>query len=221
MPTVRVMFVGQGASLLPEDRFVNVFHFHDPTLLPPDPAIADAIGWVSEFYNSPTVGGTPLGAWISPYVQRPYQLIGYNMLEAKPRVPHPSDFTLPAAVGGGMPEEVAVCLSITGAPPITARRRGRIYFGPLSNAGTAVDPGTSSSPSRPSQDGASDLLQSLVSAGKRLMDDSTAGGLPWSIRSVTPSENYVTVTGGYVDNAFDTQRRRGPDPTGRLHFDGT
>lgn len=221
MPTVRVMFVGQGASLLPEDRVVNVFHFHDPTLLPPDPAITTCLANVLDFYNTPTAGGTPLGSWLSPWVQRPAKLIGYNMLEAKPRIPHELEFTLPAAVGAGMPEEIAVCLSITGAPPITARRRGRIYFGPITDAGTAVDMGTVSAPSRPSQGSNADLLQSLVNAGKRLMDNSTAEGMPWAIRSTVPAENYVIVTGGYVDNAFDTQRRRGPDPTGRLHFDGT
>jgi hypothetical protein len=50
------------------------------------------------------------------------------------------------------------------------------------------------------------------------MDDQNGDGVPWCIRSTTPSENFVPIVGGYIDNAFDTQRRRGPADTARLTF---
>jgi len=218
MPTIRVMFVGQGASLLPEDRFINVFHFHDPTVGDTAAAMLAACNILESFYTAPTAGGNSLSQFMSPYVSRAAKFVCYDLLAPMPRVPFEVPVTLDAATGAGMPEEVAVCLSITGVPPITPRRRGRIYFGPITDAATSVDMATTTSPSRPSQDSAVHLLQTLTAAGKRLMDDGHVIGLPWCIRSTVPSENFVQVADGYVDNAWDTQRRRGPEPTGRLHF---
>jgi hypothetical protein len=44
----------------------------------------------------------------------------------------------------------------------------------------------------------------------------TAVGFPtWVIRSTVPLENFIQVTNGHIDNAWDTQRRRGPATTAR------
>jgi hypothetical protein len=73
---------------------------------------------------------------------------------------------------------------------------------------------TVSNPARPAM-GAGKCTMALDFACVALMQDSTAAGIPWCIRSVTPTENYVPITNGFIDNAFDTVRRRGPKTTTR------
>lgn len=209
------MAVFQAESNLPEDRFVNTFHFHDATILPYDPAAAEAIARVESFYNDIALGSNTLGSLLSPWVKRTFSLQAYNLL-LPPGEREPTIVTadLPAQGGVGLPEEVAVCLTLEGAAPVTARRRGRLYFGPLlDNPGTMVG-ATASGPARPPLTGGSSVGLALTSAASVLA--SSTFTLKWCIRSTTPSENYVPIVGGYVDNAFDTQRRRGPDPSTRL-----
>jgi hypothetical protein len=45
-----------------------------------------------------------------------------------------------------------------------------------------------------------------------------AEGNGWSIRSSVPTENFVPVVAGWMDNSFDTQRSRGTDATVRIVF---
>lgn len=218
MPTIRVMFVMQGASLLPEDRFVNVFHFHDPVVGDSTAAIQLCMNELEDALTGSISGGNTLSQFISPYVSRAAKLVAYDMLTGEPRVPITRNITLSSTSAGGYAEEAAIVLSTHGSPPITPRRRGRMYFGPLVDSATCVAAGTTSSPARPSSASAAHVVQALVAFGGKLMSDSTAAGLPWSIRSTVPDVNYVPIVGGYVDNALDTQRRRGPSPTGRLTF---
>lgn len=215
MPTIRVMHVMQGATNLPEDRFVNVFHFHNPTVGDSTAAIVQVCNVLEDALTTELSGTSSYGNFISPYASRNSQLVAYDMLTATPRIPIPRSITLGAALQGGLPEEVACCMSYHGAPPITARRRGRIYVGPLSSAAIAFQPATAGSPAIPGQTAAGSLNQFLIAFGTFLMAESATVGMPWAIRSTRPDENYVTIVGGHVDNAFDTQRRRGCTPSGR------
>ena len=106
----------------------------------------------------------------------------------------------------------AICASFHGGAPITARRRGRIYVGPLGTLGVAAD--VTNAPHRP----ATAFMTHLRDAMSRLRTQSLALSTPciWVIRSSMPSVNYVPVIGGWVDNAWDTQRRRGPVASARL-----
>jgi hypothetical protein len=137
------MFVGQGASGLPEDRFVNTFHFVCIGTATAEQQ-EDACVLVRDFYNGtgsgPTVQFRALSTYISPYVSRTAELRSYDLETEKPRVPQITPLTLGTPYGSsGLPEEVAVCLSYHGPTPITARRRGRIYIGPLTvNAALAA-----------------------------------------------------------------------------------
>lgn len=211
MTTTRVMFVGQGASGLPEDRFINVFHFHDPTVLPWDDSMPELLEALEDFYTEPNTNGSTIGQMISPYVNRTAQLVFYNLGQAPPRTPVPWDITLPAPLAGSLPEEVAVCLTLLGAPPVTARRRGRIFLGPLVSSSAVMAPAGTTSPTRVG----STLSVTLKQAATRLQVAAAAAGVPWCVRSTVPSENFVPIVGGYIDDAFDTQRRRGPDDTVR------
>lgn len=218
MTTTRIMFVGQGASLLPEDRFVNVFHFHDPTILPFDDSLTELFDAVENFYTAATPGGNSISTYLSLYMSRTAKLIAYDMGTSPPRVPHEVTITLGAALGSGYAEEAAIVVSLAGAPPVTARRRGRLYIGPLSNSGSCIVAGTTSQPSRVAIAAANEVGNTIVFAADRLIDEAATTGVPWCIRSTVPSENFVPIVSGWLDNAMDTQRRRGPAPTTRLTF---
>ena len=106
-----------------------------------------------------------------------------------------------------LPHEVAVGLSfqglkIPGQPQ--SRRRGRIYFGPLTN--TANDDGRPSSATR----------STLATAAATLTSNLKAASVPGTLSVWSQVDAAaVTVVDGWVDNSFDTQRRRGVQPTTR------
>lgn len=116
----------------------------------------------------------------------------------------------------GLPEEVAVCLSFrgvlsSGSPP--ARRRGRVYLGPLATDVVAVE-----SPSRTAV--ASGFRIAVRDAYQAAWEELTTAGNSHTVWSTVDSANRV-VTDAWIDNAFDTQRRRGPQATNRLTFTPT
>lgn len=206
MAQLRCMFVGHGPSNLPEDRVVNVFHFDNAAIFSTHAAAVSNA--VQNFYTTP-YGGDPVSAYISPWVQRAAELRIYDMSTAKPRVPTIIPFNLGTVLANaGLPEEVALCLSFHGATPpaVTARRRGRVYIGPLVTS--AYSSATNTTPSRPS----TNFLTTLTGAATALLD---SAGVDWAILG---KDGYVQVSGGYVDNAFDTQRRRGPATTARTEW---
>lgn len=206
MSTVRVMFVGHGPSNLPADRVVNVFHFVGPNDYATD--VVRCQNLVDAFFTH-AQANFAVGGYLSPWVQRAAELRAYDMdIPKDTRVPSIVPVLLPGPFGDGLPEEVATVLTLHGyvPPAISRRRSGRLYFGPLcTNAGSL---GSATQPTRPSPT----FLADIVTAAKTLRD--VAAGWPvWCIRSTRPAENYVPIQGGYCDNAFDTQRRRGPDPS--------
>lgn len=198
------MFVGHGPSNLPSDRVINVFHFTGTTTYDADVLAAENA--VLNFYQSLGPHSLTLGNYMSPWVQRQAEIRSYDLTTAKPRVPRVTPFELGASGATGYAEEVTVCLSYRGAAPHSPRRRGRIFFGPLRSSG--VTDASSSEPARPN----ANLIADLAAAAVNLANDST---IQWVIRSTVPTENFVTIVDGWVDNALDTQRRRGPDPTAR------
>lgn len=211
MGHIRVVFTGFGPSGFPEDRVVNVHHFVGSTGGTYSSESATARALMEEFYATPTVANA-VGTYLSPWVARAATLTSYDMdIPANTRTPTIDPLTLPVAFTAGFPEEVACCLSIHGAiPPASGpRRMGRIFLGPL--CAGAGDTGTSSTPARPTAAFTTDVVAACV----RLRDNGEAGNVRWAIRSTRPTENYVLVAGGYVDNAWDTQRRRGPATTAR------
>lgn len=208
MADVRAMFVMQGGSNLPEDRFINTWHFSSGASYAAHVVtIQEAL---ADFYiEVPSGSLLAVGKYISPYAKRAATLKCYDLSTAEPRVSTDITITLPTpSLASGLPEEVACCLSFAGAPPVTARRRGRIYLGPLNY--DAVDDGDTTLPARTKVG----MQQSLVSAATNLL----AAGVGWAIRSVASGGTFVPVATGWVDNALDSQRRRGPDASSRLTF---
>lgn len=217
MTNVRVMFIGQGASGIPEDRIVNTFHFSGTDTYA-SMSVA-AMQRVADFYLDDGVAGplqqvNTISAYLSPWINREAEIRVYDLGDAKPRVPVITPITLSTAFSAqGLPEEVALCLSYNGAAPNTKRRRGRIYIGPLVTGANLGGGGSALGPTRP----AVDFVADLCKAAQTLAAKSTAA-LSWVIRSSIPSENFVGITHGYVDNAWDTQRRRGPETTARSEW---
>lgn len=215
---------------LPRDVAVNTFHFQwgegDPT--GPD-AIPPAL---EAFYNETKATGASLASFISAYVKRDADACRMDLYGVPatppigPRVTGPplgsSSFTLePSADTESLPFEVALCISehsnFVAVPK--ARQRGRQYIGPL--AFGAINP-NANDPSRPT-----DLLrETLVECGSDLMADTglAAADIQWGVWSngsaVAPSTNsaFYPITGGWVDNEWDTQRRRGTEANVRTTF---
>lgn len=213
-------------SGLIKDRVVNTFTFRTPGDFI-DPVDAGNIrAALEDFYNTAHgTAGRSLGSWLSTSLSRTVKPIYrfYDITADLAGTPAGSPlFTLNALAnlannvsGEGLPAEVAYALSFrgdfgadvefaAGSRP-RARDRGRIYFGPLGlDAVVTGGPGVKANPS-------AGLKDSVLQAGAFLRDEATTEWVVWSRAGakVTP----VTVVS--IDDAFDTQRRRGEAPTAK------
>lgn len=192
---------------LPEDVIVNTWHFlttASPPLLATKSAIATAL---QNFYQA--IDGVVLGSMLST----PAKLKFYDLADAKPRVPvHDFEFAL-VPTSGGVPAEVAVCMSFQATKASgqnQARRRGRVFLGPVAAAIVSETAGRTAVTST--------ARAAIVSAGLALLTASnTAADWEWAVYS--PTDNAaVAVNNGWVDDAFDTIRSRGERPTTRSVF---
>jgi len=203
MANVRAQVQLATTSGVLEDRPTNVFHF----VMTADGATADLVTTaLSTFYTSL---GTKFPTTIA---SSGHTVKFYDLAAPTPRAPF-AERSL--TVGGArattsLPAEVALCLSFQGtrqSGSSQARRRGRIYIGPLGQNQAAGD-------GRPG----SGMVADLVAAGAALLAASNAAvSWNWEIWSPT-SGQMVPVANGWVDNAFDTQRRRGVSPSSRSTF---
>ena len=213
MPNYRAMAILQGRSGLPEDRFVNTFHFSGTGSHEADDDLI--VARLTNFYTEPAINtGNPLGQFLSNYLTDDLEIRTYNLSDPEPRVPITTVISgaLDArAENRDLPEEVALCLSFKADPPETPRRRGRVYVGPFNV--TAVTPeAAAGGPGRPNES----LVNTLVGLGNALLA-SSQNNPRWVIHSPTTGL-FPIVTNGWVDNSFDTQRRRGVAPSSRVEF---
>jgi len=227
---VVVMKTGTG---LTEDQVTNTFHFLDDGAVGVGGAgvISDAL---QDFYLTDHAGQSdPLSDYLSVEVNRgsgPSDAVDIKVYDAvaggSPILVESFEMAAPA-VADGLPGEVAICLSYAadlsgiaeetpaGAPGPAgdihgrARRRGRIFFGPLTPFTTELD-GTVV---RPLQY----VTEDLRICGAALRDSSALAALniAWAVYSPTAGAAYPIVEVS-TDNAFDTQRRRGVAPTARV-----
>lgn len=126
----------------------------------------------------------------------------YNLDDAEPRVPRYMftwDFD-GASRSTSLPTECAVVCSFQAerlAGTNQARRRNRIYLGPFSTAANA---------NGVVQNGVRININAAALALSQVSDDENGWG--WRIWSPT-DQQAIIVNDGWVDNAWDTQRRRG------------
>ncbi len=210
---IRVQHVMPAKSGLPEDRFITTWAFKTLDGLPPTAAhLASAADVVTAFFNTVTAPATVgITAHLSRYINGPaVECRVYRLGDSVPR--EPTVFPRPLIISSTSqgPSEVALCASFYATRNLP-RRRGRVYVGPLGNTTTSIDQGDGTQPTRPSLS----LRNSLIGAMTGLRTQAAAAGIPWGVLSGLDVE-IRPVTAGWVDNAFDTQRRRGEEASSRL-----
>lgn len=137
----------------------------------------------------------------------------YHITDPVPRVPIYTDVTpteIPSAGAQPLPDEVACCLSYSAGAASgvnMARRRGRVYLGPL-NVAAVVAVGNESP--RP----AAAFKTAVLAAATEWNNGLVGSACAWV--QYSPTAGTVTnVAEFWMDDAFDTQRRRGVAPTSR------
>lgn len=196
------------------DVVTNTWHMGDDGLV--GPSIETKIGnWhtaLATFYSS-------IASIFAPAIDHSsVRMKTFDLDQPEPRQPLVDQIKpiSPPGAGAPLPHELAVVLSFhsaftSGIAP--ARRRGRVYLGPLLVADidtTAADPRVTSAV-RSTITGAASVLM--------LRTGHATEGWFWRTRSSFPASNSVPqVVAGYVDNALDVQRRRGTVSTGRTTF---
>ncbi len=141
----------------------------------------------------------------------PYKI--YDLADPEPRAPlvEGSWNFSSAPSGNPLPTEVSLCVSfqalkVSGEPQ--ARRRGRIYL-PFFNVSAIGSDG------RP----ASGTITAVQSAADAFLTTSKAATTwQWIIRSPLVVAGGSVVENGWIDNEWDTQRRRGRVPVTRSVF---
>lgn len=181
-----------------EDGVVNTFHLTTEDAEPNYIAVRGA--WL-DFMDA-------VRPYLSEDVRRTnHTLKAYNLSHPEPRAPvYDATWDLTVTPSSdALPSEVALCVSFQGARVSgeeQRRRRGRIYLGPFGVASITAG--------RPFSTMISDILTAFLDFITACND----GGWMFLVYSRS-DEQGVEVTNVWIDDAFDTQRRRGVAPTTR------
>lgn len=211
-------------SGIPEDAIVNTFHFDDDDdpVAAPDDTRDFIMSLLTAFYQD--IDGVMFGQNVG--AEATVKL--YDMADALPRQPLYTETIALAPLASGidltLPNEVALCLSFAaaGASGVNPqRRRGRVFLGPVHYAASSMV----GSQCRP----LAAVRDAVAAAAETMADGYEHPASPgyrcrWSIYSPTTdatsslADSFNDVISGWVDDAFDTQRRRGAAPTTRSLF---
>jgi hypothetical protein len=207
VPNVKAQVQIQNVSGLPRDMFVNTFYFSAVTL---DEAGKSAmVQAIARFYRENASIGSNISSWWGKQVATDGHRIKLYDMTTQPTGPpvHDAPFSRAGTTTEeGLPNEIALCMSFYSVNN-AKRNRGRVYLGPFKKSAAES---TEDGDSRP----ASTLLTCIKEAGARLRSD-MAGA--WSVYSKADGA-WKTVTNGWVNNAWDVQRRRGARESTRLVF---
>lgn len=193
---------------LPEDVITNTLHF-DPVGASPLETVQATVQPLLETFYEAFYANNIAGNYVK-WAQATTKW--YALADPEPRVPivAPMPLTI-TTVASTVPTEAAVVLSFQGDPmsgvPM-ARRRGRLYMGGL--GGSAVTASTTSQ--YPMLNPA--FITQWVAAASNFAEALDGVGVHWSVWS-TVDQASTLITNGWIDNAIDTQRRRGVDRTAR------
>jgi hypothetical protein len=202
----RVLAVFQRNSGLPEDVVINSWAFVVNAGFTPDPNIFRDV--LDAFY---TTIHPPETTSVRDHMHPTLASLAYRVYDLgqlPPREPTIVDsLTWTKPTGVGMPEECSIVLSFY-ADRNLPRRRGRLYIGPLDTGTITNDLDGATRPTL--------AARSAISAGAMNVLN-TSQPVGWSVVSQVNASSHL-ITAGWVDNAFDTQRRRGPAASSRLLF---
>lgn len=215
MPTnCKLTATFQTTSLLPEDYIVNTWHFRWMSGIPVGD-FNNPLDMVDDFYFAIAPGNSVTLSSRMPSIvfTGTCWLRLYNMSDPEPRAPiaERTKTSFPRSSADALPRECALVMSFqaenqAGIPQ--RRRRNRVYLGPFAEQ-------DNDSAGRPSIS----LRGIIARAGKQLVNASdTSAFWKWNINSSYSSGDYVPITNGWIDNQWDTQRRRGPKSTERSVF---
>lgn len=203
-------------GMLPEDVIVNTMHFEDDSGFGTDagleingPGLVDRLVTFYQAIGPATLGNSLNGTG---------RVTLYNHEDLKPRVPRiETAFTFTTGTTR-LPGEVALCVSFQGAREAganMARRRGRIFLGPLTpDLLLQVASGSDARAVVANVTAVLDAFRTMATGG--------SGAFRLAVYSPTTTlgggslaDAYNDVTTIWADNTFDTIRKRGAAPTAR------
>lgn len=205
--TYRVQFTIPYYTLIPEDVVTNVWHFDwagaGAPVLSDYNALRDI---VASFYEDTfsNLGAASMAPWMRPAFST---IKIFDLTDPPPRVPvytNTVPLTVQQGATGTIPTETAVVLSYHAqftSGIANASRRGRIYVGGL---GQTISTGDASNFPVP---GAT-FRGTLATAAGNVLVNAPVVDWTWVVWSRTLNAS-APVIGGWIDNAADTQRRRG------------
>lgn len=219
MTVLRVQVELDSTTGLPEDAAMNVWHFRSVSA-PMSGDIAGIKAALTNFYNDIAV------IYSENTLTGDARTKMWDLLDGVPRVPVDEDgFTITGmGVGDALPTECSITMSFQGLPESGVnqrRKRGRLFLGPL-------DQGTSSTAAGVvkittiSLETIAAAATVMIGAGLSatwqwvVFSPTLAGTLPWSLGTLNAAA--ADVDNGWIDNAFDTQRRRGTEADARETF---
>jgi hypothetical protein len=207
----QAQWIWHGPSGLPEDVYVNTWYFRNDDTIQVEPTMGEKVSTVLQAFYLQT-NGTATNAlvnWIpNGITQASVKVYDLGTDPAvEPRYPvHEETIPITASASlNELPYEVAICLSYYGGRG--PRKRGRIYFGPLTRS--VIDD------SGPHARVAADVTTALTESALNVLN--TSQDVTW-VQVSTTYGIASPVQGGWVDNAFDTQRRRGSAPSARVDW---
>lgn len=163
---------------------------------------------LATFYNSISAQMGVLVKQTNPALE----IESYDLDDPTPRYPVlTTTHSLSPDNTGALPPEVSICLSfqaaqISGTPQ--ARRRNRVYIPFLKSS-------TNGSDGRPT----TTLTNALDTAATTLLAASGTGISDWAWVVYSPTDGTGDfIDNGWIDNEWDTQRRRGREATTRTLF---
>lgn len=204
MAIARLLLTFPSVGADTEDAVTNTWYFDvdDATVL----GVTNAQAAVDTFYTSIKSYLSPLQDWLGGRAK------WYDMSDPEPRAPFAEGTFIVSgspAAGTSLPE-ASICMSYQGSKisgASQARRRGRLYLGPLGNNAISTTSGKV----------ASGAVTAVQSAAQTLLDASGLGDWTWVLYSRTNGAS-VLIDNGWIDNAPDIQRRRGVDYDSRVTF---
>jgi len=201
-------------TLIPADAAVMTWHFRTNEVGTVEQEAQDIVTKMIVFYDAVDV-------YFSLNVGTLWHYSTYDLEQPEPRVPiYEADVThVPGTTA--LPAEAAICLSMQ-ALPVSGlnqrRRRGRVFLGPL----TVATGANANGDMRPDPA----VRTAIVTAAGALTPNFVGATSGSEIEPCVFSRATFAVSGAlidafvpveqwYVDDAYDTQRRRGPAPTTR------
>lgn len=210
MPTYRVDAIHPAVSGITRDVVINSWHFQGlRSVLLDGPAIVTDL---DTFYTRDYTGFGAIARQWAPSRSRAGHVYRIRDVAVRgPGVLFPSEVALWPLLGGTtpVPEEVALCMSYGSLFRLTRpRERGRLYLGPWNTNALLQDANGRARPD-PAR-----ITRAITMAASAL---ATAATSDWSIYSPT-TRVAISTSGGWVDDAWDTQRRRGPRAAARTNW---